>query len=66
MNGTKRRDEREYSKPKVNIIELGNLKVVSETEGLNKVAEVFSALVKKNKKIIKPREDMRIPPEMFG
>lgn len=60
----KKQDEYEYQKPKVNIIELGNLRIVSETEGLEEVAQVFSKMVKKNKKIISPMKD--VPAEMFG
>lgn len=52
-------------RPKVNIIELGNLKIVSETDGLEQVAQIFSKMVKINKKIISPIKD--IPPmEMYG
>lgn len=46
------------------IIELGNLRIVSETEGLEEVAQVFSKMVKQNKKIINSNKD--VPIEMFG
>jgi len=55
----------EAPKKKVNIIELGNFRIVSETNTLAEVAQVFSALVRQNRKVILPSKDMAFM-EMFG
>lgn len=62
--GGKMGNEGHEKKIKVNIIELGNFKIVSETSKLREVAAVFGELVKKNRKMIAPQKEEM--PNMFG